>query len=557
MNRIEDEFKNRFSNQELSNDGFDSDGLWKDIASDLDKDVPPSFKWPKVIGLIFVFVLGFLAFGFYHKYSRIEEISQKQDSIGMDNQIPKSTSVVGDSTTSYKIGQEIRSENDSQIESANMIVASRKADNNNERLKSEGLNKSKTAKSSDTNRNEKKKSVDAANAENNTSPSILEKSTTKNKLSNTLSIAISDNNQSDASDISPKAAANTENIDPDAEYLSPKSVADQNQTKKEASIGNNDNIDQGTSSSMENNHTNTSTAKPSIANNRSNKTTTASTQNSVNQPFMLPSQRYLVAYEHYVDIDDPKVPYPTPENEEAKNSSWEISIWGGMNSTNLNFRSDLLPALASVKNNAEKKQLGMSFGLDLSKVWNNKYMINSGLEYHHAWSKFDYIKIDSANVLKENQLVKIWVNTSTGDTINRLYDDVNVNSVTTLKIIHHNKYQRFTIPIQFGLQKSTQTIVYGLSAGATFNVTISQSGRTLDSNANIVAFDNDSPASTFKPFGIGLRISPFIGYRISEKLTLNIQPQWNWASRTSFDGSDIKVRAHQLNLNLGIGYRLE
>ena len=40
MNRIEDKFKKKYSQQELSNDNFDTEGLWDSISDDLDNGTP-------------------------------------------------------------------------------------------------------------------------------------------------------------------------------------------------------------------------------------------------------------------------------------------------------------------------------------------------------------------------------------------------------------------------------------------------------------------------------------------------------------------------------------
>jgi len=40
MNRIENKFKKKYSQQELSNDNFDTEGLWDSISDDLDNGTP-------------------------------------------------------------------------------------------------------------------------------------------------------------------------------------------------------------------------------------------------------------------------------------------------------------------------------------------------------------------------------------------------------------------------------------------------------------------------------------------------------------------------------------
>lgn len=566
MNRIEDEFKDKFSNQMLSDDGFDSDGLWDDITRDLDKNVKPSYTRHKSLILLLAFVLGLGAFGIYHNYTNAKDSAHQQDAIekhisennpkdvetpDQARKIERVNSSKQKSKSNSKNRSPIKSEIQSEIDSEIAHSENKNVENYDEPSESEGLNKSKVNKSAETKHEEPKKSGNLATSETSTSTNTRKNSVSKREGSNIFSTATTDQNQGNLSHIDKKEAFSADHLARGEEYSSPKRITEKNEMEEEASK--NSRAENGTSS-MEYNTNLVSSSNPLKAYDQDTEQSGAPNQSMTMRPFALPSQIYLVEYDHFIEIDGLPTTYLATENDESKNPTWEISFWGGINSTDLHYNSDLLPDLALVKSSAESSQMGMGSGLGLSQVYKNTYAISTGIEYHQSWSKFDYMKIDSTDVFKENQLVKVWVNSMTGDTIHRAYDDVFANRVTTLKVIHHNKYQRLTIPLQFGLQKRTQKFVYGLSVGATFNFTISQSGKTLDSSANIVEFENDSPVSTYRPFGIGLRISPLVGFRISEKMTLNIQPQWNWTARSQFDGSDITLHAQQLNLNLGVGY---
>ena len=253
-------------------------------------------------------------------------------------------------------------------------------------------------------------------------------------------------------------------------------------------------------------------------------------------------------------FDSQLLKYDLLPKRRNKKMAVEISAWGGINSVNFNYQANGSPNLAEIKEQSTSSALGTSSGLSANMLLNDHYLISSGLEYHQLWSKLDYEFTTTKQVVKENQLLKVWVDGVSGDTLNRLYGDTTVNAIDTREVVHYNKFQQFSIPIEIGIQKQTTKFVYGISAGGVFNFTLGQSGKTINSNNEVVEFDKDNPARPFKSFSIGLRLKPFVAYRISEHLSLKIQPHWTWQPSIGFDTSDTKLSIHQVNLNLGIGY---
>lgn len=169
----------------------------------------------------------------------------------------------------------------------------------------------------------------------------------------------------------------------------------------------------------------------------------------------------------------------------------------------------------------------------------------------------DYEKVENIQISKEDELLTVWIDATTGDTLRQRYGDTIINAISTRTVLHHNNYQRFSIPIEFGVLKNTEKLIYGMKVGAIFNFTNTQSGRTIDKANQVVDFTNNDTTSLFKAFDIGLRLSPLIGYRLSEHWSVNLQPQWTWYRSTNFQNTDLKIGIHQYNINLGLRYYIK
>lgn len=122
------------------------------------------------------------------------------------------------------------------------------------------------------------------------------------------------------------------------------------------------------------------------------------------------------------------------------------------------------------------------------------------------------------------------------------------------RVVHFNQYQRLSIPLQIGILKKSNQFIYGISAGAVFNFTTQQSGKSFNANQEISTFEKEDSIAAFKSFGIGLRVNPVLGYQLSKNWAMTLQPQWTWNRSTQFDNTDLKIDFHQLNFNIGLEY---
>ncbi len=524
MTHIEDEYKKRFNNQELSNDDFDSEGFWDTISENLDLDEPKDKKKKRIIWFWFLFfgvamISGITYYFNSNKQGIVQKpvIENRQDKEIEKNQLERSTSAsngyVSPSKESIsKNNKTINPENPPSIEETITI----------DQL---------TKNSRKENTTDKTSSNPKSTLENNgvAKPKVFD--LPKNIDSNRNLVAQSKNGKE-------KSETTQESQTTDQPYQpNQPEVNTSNSSPTESSqITAIDSSSQVTEPSPASQTVELDTSSQSIALDTSTQNTVLDTLAQTNFP--IPENK-------------------TQENKDARNISWEVGAWGGSNLINFNYKSSSSLDLAKINEQSESGELGLSLGFNTALIWKEHWLLNTGFEYHQLWSRFEYESMESSQELKENQLLKVWVDETTGDTLNRFYGDINVNSITTREVVHFNKFQRFSIPIEIGFQKSAQKLVYGISAGGVLNFTFNQAGRTLDKNTEIKEFDNDSSVAPFKPFSLGLRVCPFVGYRISKNLTMKIQPQWSLVSSSKFDGTDIKLNAHQFNLNLGLGYSFD
>lgn len=262
-----------------------------------------------------------------------------------------------------------------------------------------------------------------------------------------------------------------------------------------------------------------------------------------------------------LNIDKYKIsisPTASQENEDPELKhlpNWQLFASTGINTVLFNYSSTVNPALADLKSTSEKMYLGSSYALHLGTTLKNKWTLRTGIEYHQLWSKFDYYYASDYQLVKENVLVKILEDATTGAIIEEIYDSVTVNVSESRTIVHYNNYQRFSIPLLAGFQSQRKNFSYGISIGPILNFTNSQIGKGLDNQAAITNFSDSNFPTPFENMDLSMVISPHLGYNITEKWQLIIEPQWKWNQAKNLSDTDFIVNIHQFNLNVGLGYR--
>jgi len=512
MAHIDNEFNKRFSNQQLPNDDFDAEGLWDSISEDLDNGqaVPSDgsiFTGRWIAGsIMLLFILGILGIIYWKSVNPV--ITQNADN-QVDNiiQTDSNNTIIAPSNSKENNPSNIYTNNN---ESTNTVQIISPKDEAKKQIDTSDKARSKASSNPFSTHNDTQKMTPSKPI---LSPEILliKTQNTSNKITPPNLPSIPTNNSS---------AFSTDNVETNNFLKSP--------------IDNMLTDSQLVGSTNENQVAVSFSTLPAIV------VFIEDTPQNQLQPTIQP---ILELYEN-----------EGLKPQKSQHFQWNVGLTGGINTLRFNHQSDNYNDLADLKNTTAKQDLGTSYSINTGLVFKYRWLLNSGLEYHQLWSKFDYEEVQEIQVLKEGQLLQVWVDAVTGDTLNALYGDTLVNATSTRTVLHHNQFQRVSIPLEIGMQETNGKFIYGITAGTVFNFTHKQSGRTLNKSGEMVDFNENDTTAPYKSFDIGLRASPLMGYQLSENWSLSLRPQWTWQRNTSFDDTDIKTGFHQINLNLGFRY---
>lgn len=231
-----------------------------------------------------------------------------------------------------------------------------------------------------------------------------------------------------------------------------------------------------------------------------------------------------------------------------------LELHTGISNSKLQYNADASSEILVGKQGSEKSNWGASAGLLATVRLNKNWMLAAGLEIHKVRTLFDYQNITEVQSVLNNQLLTVWLDSATGDTISTEYGDASLLTRTTRTIVHHNVFWQTKVPLLVGYQVNKQKLDFGLLAGPVLQFTLGQSGRLIDGAGEIAFFDsNDNPV--MPSINWGLRVSPFVSYKFGSRWALTARPQWNWSASTDFPNSNLAVAVRQFDLQLGLSLK--
>lgn len=490
MDRVEEKLKRRYSNQEISNDNFDSENLWSSIEADLDKPLTSSkltFSFKNTLSLIAMLLIGLSAIFLIYSYD-----SESGTNFNPDIHINQSNLSKTTETQKFNLSNWVKTSNQNATSTSS----------NSEIIDSELNN--------------------------------------KNYFNQTTNSLLSENKR-------------TESVNNAHVFLSTQKSSD---NKKDKELFNNKSdkhnlyAPNNVLSALSNNQKNNA---PSLISQVQN--THVKNEWSPDNIKRLPTSRIFLEQKNDGTLYTPEY-LEQLEPKGDRKVDFEIALIGGFNFHSLNYNSNDLANIISDKKAAETSVLGQNFGIEASVLWNHTYTFSIGAEYSQLWSKFEHTDTTVFQELRPNQLLKVWINTTTGDTIRMKTGNALINGTTHHRIVHFNNFKRFSIPLELGIRQRYNSIEYGMRTGVTLNFTTTQSGRTFNKDLDIFHFDEQDPLAPMKSFGIGVRVNPYIGYRFTDKITMRIHPQWSWMAGNNFDGTNTSIGINQFNLNFGVKYSI-
>lgn len=176
-------------------------------------------------------------------------------------------------------------------------------------------------------------------------------------------------------------------------------------------------------------------------------------------------------------------------NAPISSSKWEIGFAAGM--------SHRLPGhqgntLAKTRRAAEKSITGWSGQLRASFNLSHKWQISTGLDYTQVETRLDYYGEKEIS-LTENRVTRVELNAVTGDTLSIKREDVTVTGIAWERVVHHNKYQYFSVPVLLSRKwGNAGKFTFATGLGLKYHFLGTASGKTLvetDTGIETALFD--------------------------------------------------------------------
>lgn len=474
MNHLEEEYKNRFKNEQLSSDGFDAEGLWDAISEDLQsepKSQTKPFWWVFIPGVTILLAVLFWILPDFN--SSQDEFSDKQ--LSVVEELLESPSIRSEEE------KEVYVIDDSKIEQKNPIE-----DPKTETNKSSLPTKSVTREDVE---NPVVVAVDEGELQNS---SVLIDTLSTGNINATILV----DSINAASSFADRYDVPSLEID---ELIEP---------------------------------------IPSI--------------NGLDPSYMELSN----SMPQVPDLD----PIPVAEDRiEAKSNTPAVyvQLYGGANLMNTNYKGESTEELLDLKNQSERVFPSTQFGVKTDVQFSSGFTVHLGLEYQQNRTIFEIEKESSVSELLEDQLVKVWIDGTSLDTLAKEFGSVLVNRVETRKVVHNNRYEILGIPVGLGYSKQIGKVTLGIEGGLYLGFTLDQNGKSLDASEQIVSFDAQSDDRHLNDVILGYRVSPSIGFPVKSDLSIEFRPEVSGFSSQQIGESAVHSRPLVLKMNVGLKYQIK
>ena len=215
-----------------------------------------------------------------------------------------------------------------------------------------------------------------------------------------------------------------------------------------------------------------------------------------------------------------------PKPKPASFNSFQIAALSGLNTVFTHFQDkNNNPELWNELTEAHTNEVGYSASLRLSWLIKEKYSVGTGVDFDHIRSKFQTIKDLDTTVWQDGYLTHFDMDPISGDTINQVYETVLLRANKKRSVLHHNRFQLISIPLEIGFQQQKGKFGFGLNLGIRSDFFIGQKGKIFNSNGEIQNFNNNRSGDLpFKKFSISYHLNPFVDYKISKNIKFRLSP---------------------------------
>lgn len=209
------------------------------------------------------------------------------------------------------------------------------------------------------------------------------------------------------------------------------------------------------------------------------------------------------------------------------------------------------------RKDTEKQLESTSIGLSVSAQMKNKISFRSGLEYHRIARRFNYEESLITYDTIPDEVLTLYVNNTTGDTILDKGEFVNTHTQGYEKETY-NYFHRLDIPLFVGYTFKKGRLLLGAEAGIFANVLFQKKGEILNSTEGRSFYDLKEDEAQWYKTKVGLTpaVQMNFGYEFAPGVEAYCSPYYRFKTTYSTDANQVKEAYSDFGVQLGVKYWL-
>lgn len=180
--------------------------------------------------------------------------------------------------------------------------------------------------------------------------------------------------------------------------------------------------------------------------------------------------------------------------------------------------------------------------------------LSLGVDFDHWRSIYDKVTHSQTTVTEDDRIIDLTTN-SEGEVV-PVYGPLDFAARETHTILHHNSFKMITIPVEVGFEKNFNLWNVGLNLGLGYSQIVSQNGRSLNENGELVFFEKGDENLPFRKSGISYHAGSYIGYKFHEKFELRLEPSYRTLPKHDSPLHGVRISSHAYSIKIGLAYRL-
>lgn len=250
-------------------------------------------------------------------------------------------------------------------------------------------------------------------------------------------------------------------------------------------------------------------------------------------------------------LHQPPINLPSFSRLETNKQRIELSICSGFNQSNLHFdNADVDFETLNISTSR-----GLGWGIRGYVTFINKYnlRLSTGVGLDELNTVFDYSNTITFEGFQSDGLIGF---VQDGDDIIPLLGERPVTISQTRIVKHHNQIKMLSAPLLIGRQFKKVRHSLCLEVGITPRLVLSQKGRNVNQQNDIIDFDENPNSIPLKPFQISLSFHGSYRYAINDRLSAQASVLFDQGIGRFSELHNQKVRFSQVAMQTGIIYSM-